>query len=71
MSLATLARPTTPVDAPHRAVRQAAERLADAETEYDTALDAGVPMITLVKLDQEVAAAARSYHGALAALTRE
>ena len=67
MSTATLTRPAAPAR-PGRhqdAVQRAAARLADAVAEYDAALDHGVPMFVLVKLDQEVAAATRCHRAAV------
>lgn len=68
MSSTTLVRPAVPVGAEEQAVELAAARLADAVAEYDAALDEGVPMLILVRLDQEVAAATRHHHAVLAAV---
>ncbi|MHA3704490.1 hypothetical protein ACXR2U_20150 [Jatrophihabitans sp. YIM 134969] len=62
MSTATIAS-----SAPHRTVEDTARLLADAEREFDAALDAGRPMFMLSALDREVSDAARRHEDALAA----
>ena len=48
-------------------VEAAARQLADAEAEYDAALDERAPLYALVRLDQEVLAATRRHHAAVSA----
>lgn len=53
-------------DTRRRAVVLTAQWLADAEAEFDAALDEHRPMFALVRLDQEVVAATRRHQAALA-----